>query len=238
VFTAAGTYRMGFNTVKNRSIVGSSVNLKLALAASALALISVAPASAAITITATAPFPPNPSENVLLNQTASGMTILGATNQTNTAVKFTGNETLIDPPQGQAVIKTTDGTLNFLNISLTDPTQGFGKFEFNLDGATTGLVHLAFTDQLGQTFGGDFTVDAHGSNFFDAVASNGELITNVQLTGVNGYNVSDVGQVRLGGFGLASGVPESATWAMLIVGFGGIGGLRRATRRSHRPFAA
>jgi hypothetical protein len=166
------------------------------------------------------------------------MTILGVTNQTNTAVKFTGNETLIDPPQGQAVIKTTDGTLNFLNISLTDPTQGFGKFEFNLDGATTGLVHLAFTDQLGQTFGGDFTVDAHGSNFFDAVASNGELITNVQLTGVNGYNVSDVGQVRLGGFGLASGVPESATWAMLIVGFGGIGGLRRATRRSHRPFAA
>jgi len=217
--------------------------LKLAAAVSAIALGCAAPAWATITIISTAPFPPNPSENVLLNQTSSGTTILGTTNQTNTLVSFTSNETLLNPPQGQAILKSSDGSLGVLNIALTDSTLGFGQFEFNLDGATTGQVNLTFTDQLGNTFGGLFTVSGNGSNFFNAVASNGELITGVHLSGVNGYGVSDVGQVRLGGVTSISSVtptgfvPEAGTWAMMVLGFGGVGGLLRARRRRGLAFA-
>ena len=35
--------------------------------------------------------------------------------------------------------------------------------------------------------------------------------------------------------GLGSGTPEPATWAMMLMGFAGIGGIVRAARRAHRP---
>ena len=35
--------------------------------------------------------------------------------------------------------------------------------------------------------------------------------------------------------GLGSGTPEPATWAMMLMGFAGVGGMVRAARRAHRP---
>jgi hypothetical protein len=101
---------------------------------------------------------------------------------------------------------------------------------------------LVFTDQFGQTQAANgqptlFTVSGNGSNFFNAIATNGEFITNVTLTGVN---LADIGQVRLGGVGSFGGnvpgavVPEPATWAMMIMGFGGVGALMRRRRHATR----
>jgi len=203
-----------------------------ASAAAGLALLSAAPALADITVISSPPFPQNPPENVLLTATAPGSPLLGQTNQTHTQVLFTSTtDVLSSPPQGQAFLASTDGSLQNLNISLTDPNLGFTSFEFNVDAASSQQITLLFTDQFGQTQAANgqpttFTVGGSGSNFFNALATNGEVITNVSLTGAN---LTDIGQVRLGGVVSFQGgpIPEPATWAMMIFGFGGIGLLLR-----------
>jgi hypothetical protein len=214
----------------------------LATAVTALTLAVAAPAFATITVISSPPFPKNPPENVLLTASAPGTPTTGVTNQTNTTVLFTSStDTLVSPPQGQAFLTATDNTLGNLNIALQNHNLGFTSFEFNVNSPTNQNVTLVFTDQFGQTQVADggtttFSVGANGSNFINAVASNGELITNVSLTGTN---LTSIGQVRLGGVAtIARAVPEPSTWALLIVGFGGVGGLLRANRRSRLAAAA
>jgi hypothetical protein len=178
-------------------------------------------------VVSTAPFPQNPPENVLLTSGSTGATLFGTTNQTNTPVLFTSStDILMSPPQGQAFLASTDGSLQNLNIALNSGF-GFTAFEFNVDSAVTGPVTLVFTDQFGHTQSTTttFNVGANGSNFFDAFSTNGEVITHVSLTGAN---ISSVGQVRLGG---VSAVPEVSSWALLIAGFGGAGAMLRRRRR-------
>ena len=205
----------------------------VAAAAGALGLLAASQAFATITVTSTAPFPPNPPENVMLNANAAGSTILGTSNKTSTAVTFTSStDTLNATSNGQASISALDTKLNALSISLSNPNLGFTAFEFNLNSNVSGPLTLVFTDQLGGTQTGtqSFNVSAHGSNFFDAIAANGELITNVSLSGAN---LSSVGQVRLGGVtSLVRAVPEPASWALMIVGFGGIGAAMRRRRQA------
>ena len=208
-----------------------------AAAAGSAALFAASQALATITVISTAPFPQNPPENVLLNANASGTTIFGTTNQTGTGVTFSSLESLNATSNGQASITALDSSLNTLNIALSNPALGFSAFEFNLTSNVTGPLTLTFTDQFGHTQTGttSFTVSQNGSNFFDAVASNGELITKVS---VSGANLSNVGQVRLGGvINLSSvtgaSIPEPASWALMIFGIGGAGGALRLRRR-HR----
>jgi hypothetical protein len=208
------------------------MNVKLAIAASALALLTAAPAFATITIFSSPPFPPNPPENVLLNDSSSGLTVLGTTNNTGTKVTFTGTETLTEPANGQARIEATDGSFNALTIGLQNPTLGTGAFEFNIDATANGTINLLFFDQFGTSFGGNFAVGGSGSNFFNAVASGGEVIKTVQLTGVGGTTFADVAQVRLGGFSTIGVIPEPGSWALMILGFGGVGAALRHRRRT------
>jgi len=217
------------------------MNTYLATAVSALTLAVAAPAFATITVISSPPFPQNPPENVLLTSGSTGATLTGTTNQTNTSVAFTSStDTLVSPPQGQAFLAATDNTLGNLNIALTNKNLGFTSFEFNINSPTTQNVTLVFTDQFGQTQVADggtttFSIGANGSNFINALATNGEFITNVSLTGAN---LTSVGQVRLGGVAAFRAVPEPTTWAMLIVGFGGVGALMRSRRRGGRAPAA
>jgi hypothetical protein len=209
----------------------------LALTASALALAAAAPAFATITVISTAPFPQNPPENVLLTTNAPGTPLFGTTNQTDTPVSFTSTtDMLLGTSQGQAVVTASDGALGNVNIFLTNPNLGFSSFEFNVDSPTNQQVSLVFTDQFGNSQVGttSFSVGKSGSNFFDAVATNGELIKTVSLTGVA---LSDVAQIRLGGVGALAAVPEPAAWSLLIVGFGGLGSVLRARRRRRPAFA-
>ncbi len=48
------------------------------------------------------------------------------------------------------------------------------------------LIHVEGVNIDGGFFEDDFTVDANGQNFFTVTAINGQLITSISLTGING----------------------------------------------------
>jgi hypothetical protein len=205
------------------------------LAAVCAAGLAATPALADITIFDT-PSAVQPPENVLFqSEDPMGSTAFGVTNQTMTDVTFEGVENLLTPSDGQARIEAADGGMGNLTFFLTDSTLGFTEVEFNIFGtqATATSVGLDFTDDSGTVFSDSFEI-VNGQNFFSASALNGQFITRVSLT-LNG-DVQDVRQVRLGGVSdLSTGiaVPEPATWAMLLGGFGLAGAALR--RRAAKP---
>jgi hypothetical protein len=203
-----------------------------AIALGALALCA-GPAAADVVVFSAPPYPSNPDENVLLNTDTTGMVVTGLTNQTNSTVLFTGQENLLAPPQGQARIEAIDGAFNYLDIALASPLLGFTAIEFNIDAATSGQATIHFFDQLGNMFGTSYALGASGSNFFNALASNGQYITHATITST--VPLDSIGQVRLGGVTGLSAVPEPATWVTMILGFFGLGALMRRRREAAPP---
>jgi hypothetical protein len=201
------------------------------------AVCSAVPAASTILIYAT-PGAIQPAENVLFQAAPpSGVNAFGITNQTSTAVTFTGIEALATPSSGQARIEAADGGLSQLSFALA-PGKAFSQVEFNISGsgATATSVLLNFTDQFGAVFSGSYAI-GNGQNIFSANAIDSQLITNVSFM-LNG-NVQDVRQVRLGGVtslpgtGDPNAVPEPASWAMLMAGFGLIGATMRRRKSAN-----
>jgi opacity protein-like surface antigen len=213
--------------------------LLLAVSSAALAMAAV-PAAATIQIFIT-PGAVQPAENIQFQgQAPTGNNAFGVTNQTGRKVTFVGNEPLATPSQGQARVEAADGGLSQLSFGL-DTGFGFKEVEFNIfgTGATATQTVLNFTDQFGTVF--SRTVDINnGQNFFSARALDTQFITNVSFT-LNG-DVRDARQFRLGGVGPTiidpggGAVPEPASWAMMMAGFGLIGATMR--RRKALPTAA
>lgn len=206
------------------------MKVRLALAIGALAIALSSSASTTIAIYSAPPYPPNPPQNVLLNTGDTGLTVLGITNQSGNTVVFSGEETLLEPANGQARIEALDGGLTSLNISLAPSNTGFDSIEFNLNALASGTAVLAFTDQFGNPFSGAFAIGQSGSNFFTAVASEGELIRDVQID--TNVDLSSVSQVRLGA--VSALVPEPAAWSIMVMGMLALGAVLRRRRAKPR----
>jgi PEP-CTERM motif len=197
----------------------------IATASTGAAMMMVLPASAAIIIYDD-PGSLQPAENVLLPGNQNALTVFGNTNQTNTSVTFhsLNSETLQTPANGQARIRTADGTLDALEFFLTQPTVNvFRQVEFNLNNASRGSTMVTLMLNGGNSYSHSI---GNGQNFFSALATGSDFFTHVQFD-TNGNGVADIRQVRIGGIGAIAAVPEATTWAMMIAGFGFIGAAMR-----------
>ena len=178
---------------------------------------------------------------------SQGSTVLGELGQgSGIDVIFTGsttknNDLRLSNGQGQATI--TGG----LDTSTKNPNDTYGITSFNVGLEDTGLfnwielsmmgsgtVSFSLLDNLGNIFTsdptGDFIFDlTNGQNKFAFQAVDGQSIAGLSFD-VTGGSVSSVSQIRIGQ-AAAAAVPEPATWAMALLGFGAIGFAMRGKRR-------
>jgi len=143
------------------------------------------------------------------------------TGTTNQLVDTANGIAAINEPPGQNSVPFTDITFN--------PVDGvFTQFSFRGQLVAAGDVTLTVFDNVGQTF----TFTAKANQDFSAfgiiaLAGSGETISSIDITSA-GFN-----SVKQIGFGFATAVPEASTWAMMILGFMGVGFM--AYRRRGQP---
>jgi hypothetical protein len=145
-------------------------------------------------------------------------------------VLITGNEDISPSSDGngQPWVIATNGTgLNFLDISIQNGFT-FEVATFNLTPLSQGGVDWNVTI-FGVTSGGvteSASFEVKNNNFFYAQGLGGTRLTHMRFE-TNGELIQGVGQIRLDGI---AAVPEPATWAMMITGFGAAGAMLRRRR--------
>jgi hypothetical protein len=178
------------------------------------------------------------TDNVLLNPATNVTTVTGTVGANNLLVNFTSNSgslLLNANPSGQATISggTGNDPLTQLTFGLAN-NDTFTRAVFNINAATNGsvLIHVEGVNINGGFFEDDFTVDANGQNFFTVTAINGQFITSIDLTAINGATFEDVRQVRLGGGEVVNTVPEPMTMLLFGTGLAGIAAKVRRRRKT------
>jgi hypothetical protein len=161
----------------------------------------------------------------------SGVETFSGTVGSNT-ITGTTNEP-VNTAAGLAAINTPPGGTTFTTVTFNPVDGVFNEFSFRGQLASTGTVTLT-------VFGNDgtqvFTFPSiQGNADFGAlgvIGTNGETIDALSISS-EGFN-----SVKQLGFGtaIAAAVPEASSWAMMLLGFAGVGlmAYRRKSQRALR----
>lgn len=160
------------------------------------------------------------SDNLILGKNNDGWNVL-----------LTGEEDIIATggPAQAWVVGTADEGLTFLNISTPGATFTDAEININVPGGggppQPWSITLTGYDGDGTVFT-EFFDNITNDQFFNFVTSNNQVISSIEFR-----TSSEValGQLRLDGLA-AQVIPEPATWAMMIIGFGGVGAILRRRR--------
>lgn len=215
-------------------------NLKqLLLALAVFGIVSVAAGTAKADIVVDLGVNNQGTDNVLLNPATNVTTVTGTVGPNNLVVNFTstsGSQLLNANPSGQATVSGGLGNAGFTQLSFgLANNDTFTRAVFNINAVISGsvVIHVEGVNIDGGFFEDDFVVDANGQNFFTVTAINGQAMTSISLSAINGALFEDVRQVRLGGFeGEETPVPEPASMVLLGTGLlGAAAGLRKRLRK-------
>jgi hypothetical protein len=190
------------------------------------------------------------AEVIHSNGTQSGTSLNLVSSPSAFTVNFSSSDSLSVTGNGVAQVHGTSG--GFTDVTITAPTSDpFTAFKFNLgmpsepgySGAFTFDAMLTFVGGGTQFFDNFAAGDGNGANRFTFTRQGTELIDQITLSDLEAVFTKknsdpitgqfDFDTIKQASFNFAavSGVPEPATWAEFILGFGVVGvGLRR--RRS------
>jgi PEP-CTERM motif len=158
----------------------------------------------------------------------TGNTVFGTVGIGGSQVTFTSTNTLFLNGQGEAIIDANP--LTNLNVSFAQ-TNTFSQVTFDIEAITNGTFNLSVNG--GAATFTNTALSGNGANKFLLTGTNGETFNTLAFTFTPG--VDDLKQFRLQTGGGAQ-IPEPATWAMMLIGFGGLGAVLRSKRR-HRNLA-
>ena len=118
---------------------------------------------------------------------------------------------------------------NFVQLNLDGIRGQLSGFQFSMNSSTNG--------EAWAVYGSD---DLHPFQFTLLASGTDEGVLHTLPGGYDNYNFFATGggdhNVLLGSFDAVTAVPEASTWAMMILGFFGIGGISLLRRREGQPF--
>jgi hypothetical protein len=207
--------------------------------------LSAAPANAAVILVS--------GDNSLTTQIhadpdkpSTNTTVFGLTKPGNVGVSFKSDAVLnITGGKGYAQISDADvltgGDLDNLEVFLTDG-GGFTGYEFTIQFADLSRTDFAdltigyellsgatgsFSYAAGPNVFGDLRFTNSASRDFRLATTDGDVLQSVFLTSTRAFDQYKQNDIELA----VAAVPEPATWAMMLGGFGLVGGAMRSARR-------
>jgi hypothetical protein len=160
----------------------------------------------------------------------SASTVTGLADSDLVTLSTTGD--LLDTSgNGESVFAADDGRMDDLTITFANTHYDGVTFNLNIPNRGTTGFNLSVN-------GGAFTFVqsglGNGQNKFRLDATGGDFIHSLAFS-FSGSQVQDIRGIRVreaeaGGKGGGGGVPEPASWAMMLVGFGGLGAMMRRRR--------